>query len=111
MTAIFDEDDWNAEYERKMTAARAALDPRWGVKGYKGHNTSDGYAFVFTLTDNGKPVAWVEDAGQGGGPWASFQNRRSPAALAWDAEVARLFPDDGMGGESLIECLLLNKGK
>lgn len=111
MPVVEEFDEWERKYNEMMAAAVAALSPRWGVKGYKAHQTSDGVAFVFTLTDGDKPVAWVEDAGQGGGPWAQWQDRESMSALAFGEESVRLFPGEFSPSELLIEAILQKAGK
>jgi len=95
------------DYEAQMAAAAASLSDEWGVRDYRAHRTRDGVAFVFTLTRSGRPVAWVEDSGRGGGPFVQFQDRRSPEALLWEAEADRLFPGDPLGAEAIVEAVLV----
>ena len=104
-----DFDTFKAQYEAAMRAAIDALDPRWGVRGYQAHATRDGVAYVFTLTDSGMEVAWVEDEGRGGGPRIDFGLNRT-IEEQYLTEARRLFPDAGVPQEDMVEALLQKTG-
>ena len=107
-----DFEEFRQRYAAEMADAIKALDPRWGVRKYKAHGTSNGVAYVFTLTDEGSPVAWVEDEGRGGGPRIDWVRPRADAAVqqAFDAEAKRLF-SVGVPGEDMVEAILQRAGK
>jgi hypothetical protein len=109
----WDEAAWEREYEAIIAKAKAGIAERdrWGITGYKAHQTHDGVAFAARITDAGKVVGWIEDEGRGGGPIIYWDDVRSASAKAWDQMVEDLFPGDGMGGEHLIEALLQQEGK
>ena len=114
MTTAADEsyEDFVKRYNAERAAAALAIDPAWGMRAFKGHNTRDGYAYVFRLTLYGKVVAWVEDEGRGGSVFVGFNDgRNSPTALRWNAEAERLFPNDGGAEERLVDAILTKAGK
>ena len=58
------------DYDKAMAAGVAHIKEHgaeWGIKGYRAHNTSDGVAYVYTLTRSGRAVAWVEDPDKAAG--------------------------------------------
>lgn len=103
-------EEFQQKYDAEMAGAIKALDSNWGVKGYKAHDTSNGVAYVFELTDDGTTVAWVEEAGRGGGPSVSWQDRRGIVAQAFAAEAKRLFTA-GVPEEDMVEAILQRAGK
>jgi hypothetical protein len=102
-------DDFVADYDARMAAAVAALDSRWAIRGFKGHETMNGYAYVFTLLDGRKPVAHVEEQGNGGAPMLYWEDRRGASALAFEAEGQRLFP--GYWQDMMVDAILRKAGK
>lgn len=83
----------------------------WSIASYKGHQTSDGVAYVASLRRNGKKVANVEHDGRGGTVmvfWATAAQEHRQAWDRWVADYQSLHPEDaayepeGVAIESLI---------
>ena len=69
----------------------------WSAASYKGHDTSDGVAYVASLRRNGKKVANVEHDGRGGVPmlyWAPNTQEHRDAWNQWVADYRSLHPKD-----------------
>ena len=84
----------------------------WSIASYKGHQTSDGVAYVASLRRNGKKVANVEHDGRGGTVmvfWATAAQEHHEAWDRWVADYQSLHPEDaayepeGIAIESLIK--------
>ncbi|WP_072814672.1 hypothetical protein [Rhodococcus zopfii] len=84
----------------------------WSIASYKGHQTSDGFAYVASLRRNGKKVANVEQDGRGGTVmvfWATAVQEHREAWDRWVADYQSLHPEDaayepeGVAIESLID--------
>jgi len=74
----------------------------FSIKGYRGHRTSDGEAFVCTLCENGKPVAYVEQSGTGGDTRFDFRERDAQARF--DQAVQQAPPLTYPDGSTLPMC-------
>lgn len=105
--------EWDAlmaDYLAEMRAAGERIPARWGAKGYKELETSDGVAYTFTLTDNGTPVASVENSGRGGADLIHWQGGfRSEAAEAFVADGKAVF-GEGDRQDSMVSAILLRAG-
>ncbi len=69
----------------------------WSIASYKGHQTSDGFAYVASLRRNGKKVANVEQDGRGGTVmvfWATAVQEHREAWDRWVADYQSLHPED-----------------
>ncbi|WP_326603422.1 hypothetical protein RBB84_18795 [Rhodococcus sp. D-6] len=69
----------------------------WSIASYKGHPTSDGFAYVASLRRNGKKVASVEHDGRGGTVmvfWTTAAKEHRQAWNRWVADYQSLHPEN-----------------
>ena len=104
------DEPWSAaRYDAMLARVAARLSPDWQPRAYHAHRTHDGTAYTFRLYRGRRPVAEVEDAGNGGGPAIYWTDR--PASDDWHNEIAGILPADALAGETAIEAILRRAGR